>query len=153
MSSTPHSDAVLKKPIRTTLWAGTFVVVLVMVMGSAGLSFTGAGGARGLVEGMAEGLVLWVVLAVHQTIRTLFTRTPEADSPELASESVEREVVRTAAEGAFPDAVSLFLLVAVLSAAMPTGITLRALPATGLALVLLDFAVRARAAWALATAG
>ena len=151
MSSTLYSDAVLKKSIRTTLWAGTTIVGLVMVMGSAGLLYTGAGGARGLVEGMAEGLVLWVVLAVHQTIRTLFTRTPEADSPELASESVERQVVRTAADGAFPDAVSLFLLVALFSAAAPTGIALRALPAAGLALVLLDFAVRARIAWTRAT--
>jgi hypothetical protein len=88
---------------------------------------------------------------LKRSIRTLFTRTPEADSPELASESVERQVVRTAADGAFPDAVSLLLLAAVSSAAMPTGFALRALPAAGLALVLLDVAVRARNAWALAT--
>ncbi|KRD47443.1 hypothetical protein ASE27_03720 [Oerskovia sp. Root918] len=136
----------LHRALRTVALTAAVTVVLGAALGGATAWSEGAvlvGGARGALV----GLIVALVVGVHLSVRTLFARVPESLGPELAAGSVEREVFRLAGVQAFPDAVSVLLLVALL-AALAGGDLARWLPVAGLVVVLFDFALRSRVHWA-----
>lgn len=145
MSSVLYSERMLHRALRTVTLTAAVTVVLGATFGSATAWSEGrvlVGGARGAFV----GLLVALVAGIHLLVRTLFARVPESSGPELAAGSVEREVFRRAGAQAFPDAVSVLLLVALL-AALAGGDLARWLPVAGLVVVLLDFALRSRAHW------
>lgn len=151
MSSVLYSRCMLHRALRTAALTAVVIVVLGAALGVAATGSDGGALARG-ARGALVGLLVAAVAGVHLLVRTLFARVPESSGPELAAGSVESEVFLRAGTQAFPDAVSVLLLVA-LVAALAGGDLARWLPAAGLVVVLLDFALRARAHWTQLVAG
>lgn len=99
----------------------------------------------GLLWGAGTGLAVSATIAVHHSVRVFFGRTPEGEPLVESRTPEQRQAIRTVAELTFPDATSIFAVVAVISA-FSGGLVARALPAVGLVAVLAIFTVRLRAA-------
>jgi hypothetical protein len=135
----------LHRALRTVALTAAVTVALGAVLGVVTAWSDGGMVARG-ARGALVGLLVAGVAGVHLLVRTVLARVPESSGPELAAGSVEREVFRRAGAQAFPDAVSVLLLVALLAALAGGGLA-RWLPAVGVVVVLLDFMVRSRVHW------
>lgn len=120
-------------------------VILAAVGGLLGAVLGRDPGVGGL-DGALVGLAVAVAVGVHLLVRSAAGRGVEASSREAAEDSVERRVWVAASSGAFVDAVSVLVLVALLGL-WAEGPLLRWLPLAGLAVVLADLGVRMRRGW------
>lgn len=118
-------------------WAAT--------LGALDGSTTPPSTVAGLFWGAGAGLAMSASLAVHHSVRVFFGRSPEGESLVESRTPEQRRAISAVAELTFPDATSIFAVVALLSV-FSDGLVARTLPAAGLVAVLAIFGVRLRAA-------
>jgi len=140
MSSTLYARSMLARTRTTMLLTAAVLTAVGAIVGAVVEPL-------GVLRGAALGLMVTVAASVHLAVRTLAVRTPEAQGPEYAEESVERQAIASASARVAPDAVSIATLVALGCLLADSIVVLRALPLAGLIAVLVDFGLRIRGQW------
>ena len=137
----------MRKAIRSGVIAAIALVVAGAIFGALGAASSEQPAATGGLVGAGLGLATGVVAFLHLAIRTLFGRVPESRTPELAADSVERDIFRRAGEKALPDVFSILLGAALLAALLPDGPMMRWVPILAAVGSIADFAARALIEW------